>query len=149
MVPSVGPAGGVARPRGAAEGARGVPGSGRVPAAEAQASRFTAGRVRRLPHERGLRPRVPRSPASAEVLSPDEGWLHDLARALGRSPHTLHRWRKKGWLHVRQVGGRGGSWAVGADASELARLRALEECPRSWTHRERLAALRVPGPRRG
>ena len=114
-----------------------------------RASRFTAGMVRRLLHELGLRPRVPRSPASAEVLSPDEGWLHDLARALGLSPHTLHGWRKKGWLHVRQVGGRGGSWAVWADASELARLRALKECPRSWTHRERLAALRVPGPRRG
>ncbi|HEY1418284.1 MAG TPA: recombinase family protein [Myxococcaceae bacterium] len=114
-----------------------------------RASRFTAGMVRRLLHELGLRPRVPRSPASAEVLSPDEWWLHDLARALGLSPHTLHGWRKKGWLHVRQVGGRGGSWAVWADASELARLRALKECPRSWTHRERLAALRVPGPRRG
>src|SRR6266545_735945 len=110
-----------------------------------RASRFTAGMVRRLLHELGLRPRVPRSPAFPEVLSPDEWWLHDLARLMGLSPHTLHGWRKKGWLHVRQVGGRGGPWAVWADASELARLRALRECPLSWAHRERLAELRVPG----
>jgi hypothetical protein len=114
-----------------------------------RASRFTAGMVRRLLHELGLRPRVPRSPAFPEVLSPDEWWLHDLARLMGLSPHTLHGWRKKGWLHVRQVGGRGGPWAVWADASELARLRALRECPPSWAHRKRLAELRVPGPRRG
>jgi transposase-like protein len=105
--------------------------------------------VRRLLHELGLRPRVPRSPASAAVLSPGEWWLHDLARVLGLSPHTLHGWRKTGWLHARQVGDRGGPWAVSGDAPELARLRALKECPRSWTHRERLAALRVPGPWRG
>jgi len=114
-----------------------------------RAYQFTAGMVRRLLHELGLRPRVPRSLASAEVLSPDEWWLHDLARSLGLSPYTPHGWRKKGWLHVRQVGGRGGSWAVWADASELARPRALKECPRLWTQRERLTALRVPGPRRG
>ncbi|MBV8383703.1 MAG: recombinase family protein [Planctomycetaceae bacterium] len=114
-----------------------------------RASRFTAGIVRRLLHELGLRPRVPRSPTAAAVLSSDEWWLHELARDLGLSPHTLHGWRKKGWLQVRQVGGRGGAWAVWADAPELARLRALRECPRSWAHRERWAELRVPGPRRG
>jgi hypothetical protein len=114
-----------------------------------RASGFTAGMVRRLLHELGLRPRVTRSPTPAGVLSPDERWLHDLARDLAVSPHTVHGWRKKGWLHARQVGGRGGPWAVWADASELARLRALKECPRTWTHRDRLAELRIPGRRRG
>jgi hypothetical protein len=114
-----------------------------------RASRFTAGMVRRLLHERGLRPRVPRSPAPAGVLSPDERWLHDLARDLALSPHTRHGWRKKGWLHARQVGGRGGPWAVWADATEMARLGALKDCPRTWSHRERLAELRTPGRRRG
>jgi hypothetical protein len=112
-----------------------------------QASRFTAGMVRRLLHDLGLRPRVPRHAASAEALFPGEWWLHDLARALGLSPHTLHGWRKKGWMHIRQVGGRGGPWAVWAGATELDRLHALKDCPRLWTHRERLAELRVPGPR--
>jgi hypothetical protein len=113
-----------------------------------RASRFTAGMVRRLLHELGLRARVPRSSSTA-ILSPDERWLHDLARLLAVSPHTLHGWRKKGWIQARQIGGRGGPWAVWADASELDRLRALRECPRSWADRERLAELRVPGSRRG
>jgi hypothetical protein len=94
-----------------------------------RASRFTAGMVRRLLHELGLRPRVPRSPAFPEVLSPDEWWLHDLARLMGLSPHTLHGWRKKGWLHVRQVGGRGGPWAVWADASEVGPPAGVEGMP--------------------
>ena len=105
--------------------------------------------VRRLLHELGLRPARPRASASAAVLSPGEWWLHDLAQALGLSPHTLHGWRREGWLRARQVGGRGGPWAVWADESELDRLRALRECPRTWPYRERLAELRVPGPRRG
>jgi hypothetical protein len=112
-----------------------------------RAPRFTAGMVRRLLHELGLRPRVPRCGADAGPLSPGEWWLHDLARHLGLSPHTLHGWRKRGWMHVRQVGGWGGPWAVWAGAAELARLRALRDCPRLWAHRERLAELRVPGPR--
>lgn len=114
-----------------------------------QASGFTAGMVRRLLHELGLRPRVPRASSSPAVLCPDERWLHDLARALGLSPHTLHGWRKKGWMRARQIGGRGGPWAVWADGSERDRLRALRDCPRTWPYRERLAELRVPGPRCG
>jgi DNA invertase Pin-like site-specific DNA recombinase len=114
-----------------------------------RASRFTPGMVRRLLHDLGLRPRVSRRPASAEALSPGECWLHDLARELAVSPHTLHGWRKKGWLHVRQVGGRGGPWAVWADAREHDRLSALKECPRLWSQRQRLAELRMPGPRHG
>lgn len=112
-----------------------------------QASGFTDGMVRRLLHELGLRRRVPRYPAPAETLSLGEWWLHDLARALDLSPHTLHGWRKKGWIHARQVGGRGGPWALWADATELSRLQELKACPLVWTHRGRLAELRIPGTR--
>ena len=59
-----------------------------------RASRFTAGMVRRLLHELGLRPHVPHTPAPAGVLSPEERWFHDLVRDLALSPHTLHGWRK-------------------------------------------------------
>ena len=111
-----------------------------------RATRFTGGIVRRLLHELGLRPRVPRQTA-AGVLASGEVWLHDLAQTLALSPYTLHGWRKKGWMHTRQLGGRGGPWAVWVDATELDRLRALKECPRLWNHQERLARLRTPGPR--
>jgi hypothetical protein len=63
------------------------------------------------------------------------------------SPYSLHGWRRKGWLHSRQLGGRGGPWAVWVDPTELDRLRALKECPRLWNHQERLARLRTPGRR--
>jgi hypothetical protein len=111
-----------------------------------RATRFTDGIVRRLLHELGLRARVPRQTA-AGILASGEVWLHDLAQTLALSPYTLHGWRKKGWMHTRQLGGRGGPWAVWADAAELDRLRALKECPRLWNHQERLARLRTPGPR--
>ena len=145
---SVGPAGGAARPRGGAEGDRDGPRPGRVPAAEAgvpvhgRDGAAVAARAR-VAAARAATCGVCRGPV------PGEWWLHDLARDLGLSPHTLHGWRKKGWMHARQVGGRGGPWAVWADATELDRLRALKDCPRLWTHRERLAELRVPGPRHG
>ncbi|MDG3008377.1 recombinase family protein [Paludisphaera mucosa] len=111
-----------------------------------RATRFTGGIVRRLLHEIELRPRVPRS-AAAGALSSGEVWLHDLAQTLALSPYTLHGWRKKGWLHARQSGGRGGPWAVWIDATELDRLRGLKEYPRLWNHQEQLARLRTPGPR--
>lgn len=111
-----------------------------------RATRFTDGMVRRLLHELGLRPRVPRRTTTG-VLSSNEVWLHDLAQTLALSPHTLHGWRRKGWVHSRQLGGRGGPWAVWADSAELDRLRALKECPRLWNHQEQLARLRTPDPR--
>ncbi len=113
-----------------------------------RATSFTASMVRRLLHELGLRPRVPRCKDSGEVLAANEWWLHDLAGRLGLSPHTLHGWRKKGWLHARQVGGRGGPWAVWAAAEELDRLHQLKTCPRLWSNREWLATLRVPTPQK-
>ena len=114
-----------------------------------RASRLSAGMVRRLLDETGLRPRVPRSEASCESLSCGEQWLPDLANELGVSPHTLHGWRKKGWMHARQVGGRGGPWAVWSGGAEMDRMWALKECPRLWSNREQLAELRVPTPRQG
>jgi DNA invertase Pin-like site-specific DNA recombinase len=135
-------------------------GEGRTPAAIAAAlngevfrppklaDRFTAAMVLRLLDKLGLRPRVPRRTPSPSVLQAGEWWLHELAGHLGLSPHTLQGWRRKGWLHARQVCGRGSPWAVWADDSELGRLRQLKTCPRLWTNRERLTALRVPPPRK-
>ncbi|MFM8275281.1 MAG: recombinase family protein, partial [Gemmata sp.] len=108
---------------------------------------FTAGMVRRLRADLGLRPRVSRSATAIGVLADGEWWLHELARELGASPHTLHGWRNKKWVHARQVSGRGGPWAVWAGGSELDRLRELKACPRVWANRERLARVRVPSPR--
>jgi hypothetical protein len=110
-----------------------------------RARAFTAGMVRRLLAEIGVRPRVSRCP-NPGGLATDELWLHAAATELGLSPHTLHGWRKKGWLHARQLGGRGGPWAVWASQKEWTRLRALKACPLLWSNRERLKQLRTPSP---
>jgi hypothetical protein len=112
-----------------------------------RADRFSAAMVRRLLDKVGLRPRVPRRTSPPGGLNAGERWLHVLAGHLGLSPHTLHGWRRKGWLHARLVCGRGSPWAVWADDEELDRLRQLQACPRLWSNRERLAALRMPPPR--
>ena len=112
-----------------------------------RAGAFTAGMVRRLLDELGLRPRVPRRTSAVGPLAEGEWWLHELARHLGVSPHTLHGWRTKGWLHARQLGGRGGPWAVWAGGLEPTRLQELKACPRVWANRARLTQLRVPSPR--
>jgi hypothetical protein len=112
-----------------------------------RADRFSPGMVRRLLDRLGLRRRVPRCTASAGELAPGEWWLHDLARQLGVSPHTLHGWRRRGWVHSRQLSGRGGPWAVWADGPEIERLTHLKDCPRLWSNRDLLAELRVPRPR--
>jgi hypothetical protein len=96
-----------------------------------RAGQFTPGVVRRRLDDLGLRVRIPRKPAGEVSLEPGGQWSHETAGVLGLSPHTLHGWRKKGWLHARQVGSRGGPWAVWADAAEWDRLRALKACPRS------------------
>jgi DNA invertase Pin-like site-specific DNA recombinase len=112
-----------------------------------RATGFTASMVRRLLHELGLRLRVPRCKESAQILEAQECWLQDLAHSLSVSPHTLHGWRKKGWLHARQLGGRGGPWAVWVNETERVRLRELQACPRLWSNQQRLAQLRLPTPR--
>lgn len=105
---------------------------------------FEAGMVRRLLADLKVRPRVSRCPACKEELGKEEWWLAELAGHLGISPHTLHGWRRKGWLRSRQLGGRGGPWAVWANAAERERLRRLRSCPRTWRNRELLAELRSP-----
>ena len=112
-----------------------------------RATRLSAGMVRRLLDRLGLRRRVSRCATSPGVLAPDEWWLQDLARHLELSPHTLQGWRRHGWLDARQLGGRGGPWAVWANDREINRLVQLKECPRLWSNRDQVAALRVPTTR--
>lgn len=110
-----------------------------------RAGKFQAGMVRRLLDELGLRPRVSRA-VTAGVLAADERWLPDLATALGLSPHTLHGWRRKGWLHARQVGGRGGAWAVWTSPGELKRRGIGPECVFGPTPHNSFLEGTVAGP---
>ena len=95
-----------------------------------------------------VRPRVPRCAAGPGLVAGREAgcttwpgsWAYRRTRCTGGG-------RRAGCTPARSAAGaaRGRCGRTG----ELDRLRALKECPRVWTHRERLAELRVPGPRRG
>lgn len=63
----------------------------------------------------------------------DEWTFQELAQALERPSQTLYRWLRHGRLSGRcDTGGSHPVWFVRADASELARLRALRAQPRTW-----------------
>jgi hypothetical protein len=64
------------------------------------------------------------------ALRPNEWRIPDLAAKLSMPTITLYSWIRRGWARARQVEGDHAPWAVWADASELARLRALREAPK-------------------
>jgi len=66
---------------------------------------------------RRTRPRQPDGPGA------DEWYLLDLARTIGMSPVTLHRWLIRGWATGRQERHAPRRWIIQADAAEVARLR--------------------------
>src|SRR5262249_18460695 len=74
-------------------------------------------------------------------------WRHELASHRGLSPHRRHGWPRKGGRHARPVCGRGRPWAVWAEGAAVDRRRQRKTCPRRWTNREQLAALRGSPPR--
>lgn len=105
---------------------------------------FQPGMVRRLLTKLGLWTPIARCAAAQVELRAQEWWLADLAERLSLSVHTLHSWRRRGWIEARQPAGRRGPWIAWADEDELTRLQNLRDCPRLWKNQQRLAELRVP-----
>lgn len=64
-----------------------------------------------------------------EYRKPDEWLVGDLSRELEIPQATLHFWRRRGWVHGRQLRPIGGRWVFWADADEIERLRKLRACP--------------------
>lgn len=79
-----------------------------------------------------------------DLLQRHEWWIGDLARKLDVPQPTLHNWRKRGWVHGRQLQGPQGRWILWADASELKRLRSLRSCARGWYNQPMSEALTTP-----
>lgn len=89
-----------------------------------------------------------RPPAKlCELLGPDEWWITDLARTLDVSPITLQGWRRRGWIHARQLSGPQGRWIMWADQDELDRLGALRSQNRTWYNQPQSKELTTPKPR--
>jgi DNA invertase Pin-like site-specific DNA recombinase len=107
-----------------------------------QVEQFSAKIVYRLQLRLGL-PR--RAPMGSRVgLQADEWRVSELARHLGVRRDRVEHWQHAGWLHAYRDAD--GFWILWADASEVARLRALKVLPRTQANRKRLAQLRKPKP---
>ena len=78
-------------------------------------------------------------------LGPDEYRPMGLARRLGISRDTVRRWLRAGWLNVRRDDD--GHHVIWADAERTAPLRELQQLPRTWANKARLAELKKPKPR--
>jgi len=84
-------------------------------------ARFTGRVVRRLLARTGIAQRRRRGDRSE--LGPDEWWLPDLARELGRKVDTVYKWVYRGRMRARQLDGPQGRLVVSAGPDELKRLR--------------------------
>jgi hypothetical protein len=104
---------------------------------------FTGEMVRRLTVHLGFLRR--QRHGSTTGLGPDEYRPMGLARCLGIGRETIRRRRRAGWLNVRRDDD--GHPVIWADASELRRLRELDDLPRTWANKKRLAKLKKPKQR--
>jgi DNA invertase Pin-like site-specific DNA recombinase len=107
---------------------------------------FNASMVQHLRGCRSLSEVRPRR-QSDDLLGKDEWWFSDLARALDLPQPTLYSWRRRGWIHARQLPGPQGCWIMWADGDELDRLRRLRSCSRSWFNQPQAAELTTPKSR--
>ena len=81
-----------------------------------------------------------------EYLKPDEWLVNDLSRALNTPQATLQYWRRRGWVHARQLKGIG-RWIFWADADELLRLQELRACPLNYHPRNEPYPARLITPK--
>jgi transposase-like protein len=85
--------------------------------------------------------------AGPGVLGEHEWLLTDLARELGMSQATLHRWVRVGWVHARKLPTPGGQWVIWADADELDRMTRIRTCARGWSDEHVFSQLTKPKAR--
>ena len=108
---------------------------------------FTGGILTRLLAQRGRTGPRPRVVAEPGVLGEHEWLLTDLARKLGMSQATLHRWVRVGWVHARKLPTPGGHWVIWADADELDRMTRIRTCARGWSDEHGFSQLTKPKAR--
>jgi len=107
---------------------------------------FNQAMVQHLLWRKGLHGVRPRS-MSNDLLGQDEWWFTDLARKLDVPQPTLYSWRRRGWVHGRQLPGPQGRWIIWADDDEVDRLQRLRSASRGWFNQPQAAELRTPKPR--
>ena len=93
---------------------------------------FTALMVGRLLARQGLRYLTPARTLPV-VHTADEWTLQALAQTVGIPQETLYAWLRRGRLTARRdTSVSPPRWIIRADATELARLRAVRNAPHTW-----------------
>lgn len=115
-------------------------------AAPSRRGGFNAEMVRTLLSRRGLSG-LPAGVGTGGALGPDEWWAIGLAGGLRISQHTLHAWRRRGWVLARRLPGCRGRWIFWADGAELERLGRLRSCRHDGNNERYPRDLLVPNVR--
>lgn len=108
---------------------------------------YTAVSIRSFLCRSGLSGPHPAAKTDGDQLEPNEYWLSDMAEKLSMPDGTLRGWRRRGWIHARQVIGVRRWWVVWADRKELERLRKLRAGWHGPANVAYPAELTTPGPR--
>lgn len=111
---------------------------------------FNGSMIRKLLRQQGRTNPRSRLEREKSLLAAHEWWVSDLAQELKMPLTTLHSWRRRGWVHARQLPGVRGQnpWVLWADEDELRRLGRLRACPRSWSDQPFPPELTTPKQRR-
>ena len=101
-------------------------------------SRFTAGQVRTLTSQRGIRRDRKGRPAVLTGLPHGEWSVPGLSAELGMPTASIYNWIYRGWITARRAPG-GRNWIITADDDQLRQLRERRARPPGYYTRARWA----------
>jgi hypothetical protein len=99
---------------------------------------FTAGQVRTLISQHGIRAPQKGRPAVLTGLAPGEWSVPGLAAELGMPTVTIYNWIYRGWITARHVPGTR-NWIITADEQQIRQLRERRARPPGYYNRARWA----------
>jgi DNA invertase Pin-like site-specific DNA recombinase len=112
-------------------------------------SRFTAGQVRTLISQRGIRAQAKGRPAVLTGLPAGEWSVPGLSAELGMPTASIYNWIYRGWITARHAPG-SKNWIITADDEQLHQLRERRARPPGYYNRARWTqAGQEPGGQQG
>jgi len=113
--------------------------------------RFTAGQVRTLISQHGIRAPQKGRPAVLTGLAPGQWSVPGLAAELGMPTVTIYNWIYRGWITARHAPGTR-NWIITADEQQMRQLRERRARPPGYYNRARWAPPeqeQEPGEKQG
>src|SRR6266481_5710091 len=101
-------------------------------------SRFTAGQVRTLISQHGIRARAKGRPAALTGLPPGQWSVPGLSAELGMPTASIYNWIYRGWITARHAPG-SKNWIITPDDDQIRQLRERRARPTGYYARARWA----------